>query len=420
MTGEPRPARYSAPELLPPSASQRSRPNETSRSEQPAPPPGATPATAFGVSALTAEMRAVIEGAFTRIWVRGEISDFKRVKSGQWYFSLRDREATIGCIMWAQDARRLPVPPDEGMEVLAFCEVRMYAKTGQIQIVVRRLQDVGDGLWRKAFALTRQRLEADGLLDPRRKRPLPLFPRCVAIITSEEGAVLHDIVTAVRRRCPSVELVLIPALVQGDEAPRTLRRALARLRKWGGADVLIIGRGGGSREDLWAFNDEELARRLAACPIPTISAVGHEVDTTICDLVADHRAATPTAAAERAVPVLSDLRAGVANYAHILQRQVTRITALGNERLLSYTQRLRLRAEHALVARRLRLEACAGKLHALSPLATLGRGYAAVFDSAGKSITAVQDLQPGDDVNVRMRDGSFGARVESTLPGEVA
>jgi exodeoxyribonuclease VII large subunit len=409
------------PELFEPAAVEPFvPPNESMRVELRAaePAPGQTPASAIEVSTLTAIIRDVLEGAFPPLWIKGEVSDFKKYKSGHWYFALRGDDAVIRCVMWQQDARRMPAPPDEGMTVLALCEVRMYAKAGEIQIVIRRLRSVGDGMWRKAFEQTRQRLEAEGLLAPSRKRALPLFPRRIAIVTSADGAALHDIVTVVRKRCPIVELVLIPAIVQGEDAPRSLCRALTRLTKWGGADLLIIGRGGGSREDLWAFNDERLARALAACPIPTISAVGHQVDITICDLVADHRAATPSAAAELAVPVLHELHAQVADCAHALRRQVVRLTSLGSERLMSLTQRLRLQAERAVEARRLRLDAYAGRLHALSPLATLGRGYAAVFGEAGGPITDVRALHTGDAVRVRMRDGSFGARVETTSPGE--
>jgi len=384
-----------------------------------APAPGATPASAIAISTLTAAISDVLAGAFPRIWVVGEVSDFKRYKGGQWYFSLRDSTATIRCVMWAQDVQRMPAAPDEGMSVLALCDLRVYQKTGQIQMVVRRLKDVGDGMWRKAFEATRLRLETEGLLDPARKRALPLLPRCVAVITSADGAALHDIVTVARKRCPSVELVLIAATVQGDDAPRSLCRALSRLTKWGGADLVIIGRGGGSREDLWAFNDDRLARAVARCPVPTISAVGHQVDTTICDLVADHRAATPSAAAEMAVPVVDELRAEVAEYAHALRRQVDRLVTLGSARLTSVTRALRVQTERAVERRRLRLDAYARQLNALSPLATLGRGYAAVFSTTGTSVTDVRALNAGDAVRVRMRDGSFDARVDSTRPGDV-
>lgn len=381
--------------------------------------PGETPGTAMDIGTLTTVIRDVIEGTFPpRLWITGEVSGFKRYKGGQWYFTLRDRTSAIQCVMWSQDVRRMPGPPEEGMAVIALCQVRFYTERGGLQVVVRRMSEVGDGMWRKRFEQTRQRLEADGLLDPSRKRPLPWFPRRIAIITSQDGAALPDIVTVIRKRCPIVELVLIPAVVQGVDAPTSLCRALTRLTKWGGADLVIIGRGGGSREDLWAFNDERLARKLALCPVPTISAVGHQVDVTICDLVADHRAATPSAAAEAAVPVLADVQREVADYAHSLRRQVERLTTRGRERLSWLTQRLHSRAQHAIEARRLKIEGLGGRLHALSPLATLGRGYAAVFDAAGSPITDVKNVNTGDNVRVRLRDGSFGARVESLMPRE--
>ncbi|MGQ0640065.1 MAG: exodeoxyribonuclease VII large subunit [Gemmatimonadaceae bacterium] len=377
--------------------------------------PGYTPETAIEVSTLTRFIRDILEGAFPPggLWIRGEIIGFKRYSKGNWYFTLRGDNAVIKCVMWAQDAQRMKVPPVDGLSVLALCFVRMYAKAGEVQISVKALQAVGDGMLRMAFEQTRQRLEADGLFAPARKRALPAFPRCIAIVTSQDGAALHDIVTVALKRCPIVQLVVIPAIVQGDEAPKSLRRALTRLTKWRGADLVIIGRGGGSREDLWAFNDEQLARAVAACPVPTISAVGHQVDTTICDLVADHCAPTPSAAAEMAVPELQELRERVADCALVLGRQVARLTALGHERLGVLTQRLQARAEQVVERRRLRLESYAGRLDALSPLATLGRGYAAVFTGEGAAISDAGAVNVGDDLRVRMRDGSFGARVES-------
>ncbi len=410
-------ARQPNAELFEPGAVQSVVPIEPARTKEPA--PGAVPDSAIGVDTLTAIIRDIVEGAFPALWVRGEVSGFKRHnKSGHWYFTLRGDDAVIRCVMWQQDARRMPTTPDEGMAVLALGAIRVFPKAGEIQLVVRRLKDVGDGMWRKVFEQTRQRLDADGLLAPGRKRALPVFPRRIAVITSQDGAAWPDIVTVVRKRCPIVELVLIPATVQGDDAPRSLCRALSRLTKWGGADLVIFGRGGGSREDLWAFNDERVARRLAACPVPTLSAVGHQIDTTICDLVADRRAATPSAAAEMAVPELDELRRYIIDCGHAMQRRVTGLASLGNTRLASVAERLRSRAAHVVEQRRLRLDAYAGRLHALSPLATLGRGYAAVFSAAGTPITDAVAVNAGDLVRVRMRDGSFGARVASTQTGD--
>ncbi len=391
-------------------------PNEARLIEarKPSSDPGASPTTAIQVSTLTGFIRDLLEGAFGRIWIRGEVTGFKRQAKGHWYFTLRDDNAVIKCVMWATDVQRVKVPPVEGMSVVALGLVRVHEKAGEVQFSVKALQPVGEGAWRLAFEETRKRLDAEGLFAASRKRPLPLLPRRIAIVTSQDGAALHDIVTVIRKRCPIVELVLVPAQVQGEDAPKAMRRALTRVAKWRGADLVIIGRGGGSREDLWAFNDEMLARAVASFPVPTISAVGHELDVTICDLVADHRAPTPTAAAEIAVPDLNDLRAQLVDCAHVLNRQVTRLTSLGHERLASITQRLHGRTEQLFERRRMRLESCAGRLDALSPLATFRRGYAAVFGEDGRSISDARDVNAGDAVEVRMRDGSFDARVEST------
>jgi exodeoxyribonuclease VII large subunit len=425
VNGRAREPGGSTPELFVSDAGHPPRmPDEAQRAHRETParadaPPGTTPATAVSVAVLNTTIKAVLEGAFAPIWVRGEVSGFKRHRSGHWYFSLRDSEdAIIPCVMWATEARRLPAPLSDGMIVIALCTVSMYTVRGEVQVVVRRVRPDGDGEWRKAFDAVRQRLETDGLLDPARKRPLPRFPRTVAIITSADGAALHDIVKVAHKRCPNVQLVLIAATVQGESAAQSLRRALTRLRKWGGADVLIIGRGGGSREDLWCFNDERLARALAECPIPTISAVGHETDVTICDLVADVRAPTPSAAAQLAVPELEELRSYVAQRAQAMERHVRRLTQLGHARLSALSRTLMLQAHRALEARRARVESFARELNALSPLATLGRGYAAVFGADDRAITGVAQVHSGDDVRVRLRDGSFAAQVDSVAPAE--
>src|SRR3954471_6062171 len=249
---------------------------------------------------LTQTVKDVVEGAFMPLWVRGEISDFKSHRNGHWYFCLRDASGQMRCVVWKTDQRKIPASPDDGMQVAAFGRLTVYAARGEMQFTVTKIEAEGDGLRRKALEITRARLDADGLLAPDRKRPLPRFPRVVAVVTSPDGAALHDIVAVLRRRSADVRLVVVPAAVQGETAPEELCFALDQVNRWGAADVVIVGRGGGSREDLWAFNDERVARALAACHAPTISAVGHEVDFSICDLVADHRAPTPSAAAEAA------------------------------------------------------------------------------------------------------------------------
>jgi len=251
--------------------------------------PGESARSAVTVSMLTETARDVIEGAFVPIWVRGEISDFKAHRNGHWYFCLRDRTAQVRCVVWNRDQFRIPATPDNGMQVAAFGRLTVYASRGEMQFTVARIEADGDGLRRKALEITRARLEADGLLALERKRPLPRFPRVIAVVTSPDGAALHDIKAVIRRRAANVRLVVVAAAVQGNSAPEELCFALDQVNRWGGADLVIIGRGGGAHEDLWAFNDERVARAVAACRVPTISAVGHEIDISICDLVADYR-----------------------------------------------------------------------------------------------------------------------------------
>ncbi|MBK8061946.1 MAG: exodeoxyribonuclease VII large subunit [Gemmatimonadetes bacterium] len=375
--------------------------------------PGESPAAAISVATLTRTVKDVLEGAFPPLWVRGEVSDFKQHRNGHWYFSLRDEEASLRCVVWSRDTRRIPAPPDEGMTVVALGQVSLYAARGDLQFTVKTMDAVGDGLWRKAFELTRARLERDGLLDPARKRALPFFPRRIAVITSADGAALHDIIAVTRRRNRLVELVLIPAAVQGEGAPASLCAALDRLASWGGADLAIIGRGGGSREDLWAFNDEQLARKVASCPIPIISAVGHEVDVSICDLVADWRAPTPSVAAEHAVPVLADLQRTVASLGRQLQSGAADAIRGGRRRLEQAARQGSQGARRLVERRRLQLGRLSGQLHALSPLATMARGYVVATSPAGRVVTSVAAIAPGDPLQLRLRDGAAETRVET-------
>jgi len=262
--------------------------------------------------------------------------------------------------------------------------------------------------------MTRAKLDADGLLDAARKRPIPRLPRCVAVVTSPDGAALHDIVSVVRRRCPTVRVVIVPAKVQGDGAPEEICAAIERVGRWGGADVVIVGRGGGGREDLWAFNDERVARAVAACPIPTISAVGHEVDVTICDLVADLRAATPSAAAEAAVPVLAQLHAELGMLREGLAIAGARQVSDARVYLGDVRATLRSVALRVTERRRATLEARAGKLHALSPLATLARGYSVARAPDGRALTRTAAFVPGAPFQLVVHDGVVPARVDST------
>ena len=411
----------------PPPSRAAEQPRAKSRSSRAVPPPpprgvyvdesipGATASAAVSVMALTATARDVLEGAFLPLWVRGEVSDFKAHRNGHWYFCLRDADAQIRCVAWARD-RRIPAPPDDGMQIAALGQLSVYPARGEMQFAVTRMEAEGDGLYRKALEITRARLDADGLLDPRRKRRLPRFPRRIAVITSRDGAALRDIHAVVQRRCPAVDIVLVAAAVQGDGAPDSLCTALDRVARWGKADVLIIGRGGGAREDLWAFNDERVARALARCPIPTISAVGHEVDMSICDLVADLRAPTPSAAAEAAVPVQAELRERLRAVAGLFAGLATDHVARARIDASDAVRRLSAGGVRHVERRRLQVESAAGRLNALSPLATLERGYAIVRTATGKTVRSVRAIGAGDDVDLVFGDGVARATIDRAAP----
>ncbi|GLC27418.1 exodeoxyribonuclease VII large subunit [Roseisolibacter agri] len=371
--------------------------------------PGATPNAAITVSTLTQTLKEVVEGAFVPLWVRGEISDFKAHRNGHYYFCLRDQVAQVKCVMWSRDARRLPAMPDDGMQVVALGQVSVYAARGDLQLSVKAIEAQGDGLWRKALEQTRAKLMADGLLDPARRRALPRYPRRVAVITSPDGAALHDIVAVARRRSALVEIVVVPAKVQGDGAAEELRAAVERVGRWRDVDVVIIGRGGGAREDLWAFNDEQLARAVAACPVPIVSAVGHEVDITLCDLVADLRAPTPSAAAEACVPVLAEVRAEVRALADALRDLGAWHVRRAGERLVATREDLVLGATRVTERRRAAVETLAGRLHALSPLATLARGYAVARSADGRPLSRVADFAASMPFELQVRDGTVPA-----------
>jgi exodeoxyribonuclease VII large subunit len=384
--------------------------------------PGASPSSAIAISTLTEIVKDVVEGAFIPLWVRGEISDLKVHRNGHWYFCLRDRASQLRCVVWSRDQLDIPAAPDEGMQVTALGQLGVYAARGEMQFTVKRMEAEGDGLRRKALERTRLRLERDGLLAPERKRSLPRFPRRIAVVTSTSGAALHDIVAVVRRRAPGVEVIVSHAAVQGEGAPLQLCAALDRVARWGGADLVIIGRGGGSREDLWAFNDERVARAVAACPVPTISAVGHEIDITLCDLVADVRAPTPSAAAEAAVRSSDETALALGGLRRRLVAAVEGCLLEPRDRAESAARALTAAASRHLSDRRNSVSALAGRLHALSPLATLERGYAVARGAEGRTLASTDDFEPNAAFTLRLRDGEVDAttRAVRPLPGDAA
>jgi exodeoxyribonuclease VII large subunit len=384
--------------------------------------PGLSPESAISIATLTLATRDIIEGAVEPLWVRGEVVGLKEHRKGHWYFTLKDENAQIRCVMWATDARRVLAAPDEGMTITALGKLTVYAGRGELQLRILRIEASGDGLWRKAFEKIHKKLEAEGLFAAERKRPLPMLPTCIAVVTSTDGAALHDIVSVVRRRCPITRIVVAHAAVQGEGAAGAIVTALHRVARWGQADVVILGRGGGSREDLWAFNDERVVRAAAGMPVPLIAAIGHEVDVTLCDLAADVRAATPSAAAEAAAPRLDDLVRHVNRLGTDLRDLALAQVESARERLALSGVAVARAASHPVERRRLALEGIAGRLHALSPLATMARGYAVLIDEDGTPVTTVEALEAGDPFVARLRDGRIQARAEriESLPEETS
>ncbi len=371
--------------------------------------------TTYSVSGLNRLVREILDQSLPPLWVAGEVANWKRSHRGHCYFSLRDSEAQLRCVLFASDARRLPTEPEEGMHVRAFGAVTLYEARGDYQLVVREVEgtDAG-GLWRIAFEKLRARLDAEGLLAPERKRPLPASPDRVGVVTSPVGAAIHDVTRVIEQRAPWTTVVLSPARVQGEGAELEIAAALDRLAEHGRVDVIIVGRGGGSVEDLWAFNREEVARAIAGCPVPVVSAVGHEVDVTIADLVADHRAATPSAAAERVVldgaAVRRQLGAGAVRLEGALGRLLERRRRVAGELARSLESCVGERLERWDT----RLGRAADRLEALSPLAALRRGYAVAQDPGGRVLRRVGDFEPGDPFRLRVADGRVDCTVDGT------
>jgi len=392
-------------------------------------PPGERP---FTITELTTTAKEVLEAAVPPLWIVGEVSNFKAYPSGHWYFALKDAEAQVRCVVWRGDASRIRGRPEDGLQVFARGFLTVYAKRGEMQFVVRDLLPTQEGgFYAALFERARANLEKDGLFDPARKRPLPPFPRVVGVVTSAEGAAWRDVVAVVGRRWPAAELVLIGAKVQGEEAPADLRRALALANRLETLDVLIVGRGGGSKEDLWAFNDEGVARAVAASRVPVISAVGHEGDVSLTDLVADVRAATPSAAAEKAVPDRAEVRhrldalqgtlvSGAARRVALvderLRHAATRMARAcewlverGNARLRDARLRMAVACDRGVQARRAEVARLAGQLDALSPLRVLERGYAVARDSEGRVLRRTAELPRGLAFRLRVLDGEVRA-----------
>ena len=406
------------------------------------PVPSISEPVVWTVSEINQAVRSLLEEKLPPLWIAGEVANWKRAGSGHCYFTLKDESSQLRCVMWRGEASRLPMDPEEGMRIRVFGQLTLYEARGDYQLVARDLQgEEGEGLWRLAFERLRKQLEDEGLLAPERKRPLPSFPLSVGVVTSLTGAALHDILTVLRRRAPWLRVLVVGARVQGDGASEEIARGIRRLAGSGLVEVLIVGRGGGSQEDLWAFNDEAVARALAECPIPVVSAVGHEVDVTISDLVADLRAPTPSAAAEAVAPdkeeILRYLRVAGTRLARGLKRGVEgqgRAFAQAQAELWRLARglvtpgRARLaRSEEALIRhvgaltqrRKTSLARLAGKMDALSPLSTLQRGYAVPLDDGGRVLRGVKEFFPGEEFLLRVVDGKVRCETVETIKEEV-
>ena len=400
-----------------------------------------TPDRIWSVSEVNSTIRKLIEGSADTLWIRGEVGNWKRYPSGHCYFSVKDDRSELRCVMFARDASALPTDPDDGMEIRIFGKLTLYEKKGAYQMSVRRLESEGaEGLWRIAFEKLRSQLEVEGLLDLARKQPLPKHPAVVGIVTSTTGAALRDIISVLSRRAPWVRVLVRGTRVQGEGAASEISEAIRGLVATGKPEVIIVGRGGGSIEDLWAFNEEPVARAISESTIPVVSAVGHEIDVTISDLVADLRAPTPSAAAEEVVPdgmgIRENLSAVPVELAKGLQGmfQRRRLTiehalsrlGLGIDRRIQPIQQMldhdfgRLQAEvrSVLDLRRQRLIGVEGKLDALSPLATLRRGYSVARTEDGQILRSVRDFVTGDSFMLRVSDGEVIAETTELKAGE--
>jgi exodeoxyribonuclease VII large subunit len=395
----------------------------------------------FSVEGVTTALRELLSEAIPPLWVEGEVSNFSQSQAGHWYFTLRDAKAQLPCVMWRGTAWRFrDMMPETGSLIRIYGTLSIYAQGGNYQMQATRMLPVGQGALQLAFERLRDRLRLDGLFDESSKRPLPRFPSEIGVVTSPRGAAVRDILKVIGGRYPCVRVTIYPVVVQGDRAASEIASAIDLMNRVGEADVLIVGRGGGSMEDLWAFNEEVVVRAIAASSIPVISAVGHETDFTLADFAADLRAATPSAAAESVVPdrvalgremqgyetrmresVLSRLRfarqdIGRMSDALSPRRQLDRVRGR-SQRVDELARRLEAATRTRMVDTRSALDALAGSLNALSPLATLGRGYSICRRADGSVVHDTSDVADGDDIRVRLARGSLAARVTGRTEG---
>ena len=390
------------------------------------------------VSELTGEIKDLIEGNLPEVWVSGEVSSCLRANSGHIYFTLKDAGAQLSAVVWRNTASRFRFDLHDGLQVVVNGSVEVYAPRGSYQVIVRQLIPQGVGALELAFRQMHAKLEAEGLFNPARKRQIPRFPKRIALVTSPTGAAVRDMIQVITRRWQAADIIIVPVKVQGDGAAEEIATALRNVHRLPNVDVVICGRGGGSLEDLWAFNEEVVARAIAACRLPVISAVGHEIDVTIADLVADVRALTPSEAGERVVPDHAEVTRALDN---VRQRLVSglqnravkarlQLDGIASRRVIArpfqrvhdeFTRldeldvRLRRAVRQRAVAAKQHLDLAAATLDALSPLKVLGRGYSITRRAeTGGLITAPDQLAIGDRITTILAAGQLTSRVEST------
>lgn len=396
----------------------------------------------WSITDLTRYLRNLLESDhyLQDLWVIGEVSNFSSPSSGHLYFTLKDAGSSIRCVMWRGTALRQTYRPRDGDEIEVHGNVSVYEAAGQYQLYVDRIRPVGAGALFQEFLQLKDRLEGEGLFDPARKKPLPKWPKCIGIVSSPTGAALRDMLNTLARRFPLVEVVLAPTAVQGVDAPSGIVSAIDKLNKEVKPDLILLARGGGSIEDLWAFNDEAVARAIADSFAPVITGVGHETDFTIADFVSDLRAPTPTAAAELATPDKADLVANLIDHSDRLQNAVinmlnncqwglqnlkTDLTGLSpqsrirndRQRVDDYTRRAQSTLAHTLKLRQTQVSGLQQRLVALSPNAIFERGYALVQKRDGNLVRSVNQVDTGEYLKVHVQDGDFGVKVEPNTKG---
>jgi exodeoxyribonuclease VII large subunit len=393
----------------------------------------------YRIAEITREIKVLLEGRFPGVWVEGEISNIRRPGSGHVYFTLKDEESQLQAVLYRGQAARIAFDLRDGLDVVAFGDISVYEKGGRYQITLSEIEPKGVGALQVAFEQLKERLRGEGLFDPARKRPIPLLPRRIGIVTSPSGAAIRDILSVIERRFANVSILVSPVRVQGQTAAAEISAAIEGLNRMGDVDVIIVTRGGGSLEDLWAFNEEQVARAIAGSGIPVISAVGHEIDFTIADFVADLRVPTPSAAAELVVAKKSELHERVKTLFSRVDSAARAAIADLRRRLIVCAQSRVLRApenvvrqyqqlideldgrlgrsfRHRLELGRAGLAGLAGRLESLSPVSILSRGYSVLFRARdGAVVTGSSQLRRGEGVRARLARGGFTATVDEII-----